>query len=80
MVLVSVHDVKAETWSSPVVSQNKATALRDFSTAVNQKGSLLNSHPDDFILEQLGWFEPTSSALKVEHLVLGSGRDVFVEE
>lgn len=80
MIIVSVHDLKAESFSSPVVSQNVATAIRDFATAVNQSGSLLNSHPDDFVLERLGEFDTRSGGISVDHAVLSSARDVFVSK
>lgn len=80
MIMVSVQDVKAETFSPPVCSQNKATALRDFATAVNQPGSLLNSHPDDFVLHQVGLFDVVTGKISPVSVPLGSGRDVYVKE
>lgn len=77
MILVSVLDVKAEHFSAPVCSQNKATALRDFATAVNQPGSLLNSNPDDFVLYQVGKFDQLQGIVFAEKVALGSGRDVL---
>ena len=80
MIIVSVLDVKAESFSQPSCSANKATALRDFATAVNQPGSLLNSHPDDFVLYQLGDFDPQMGVISSSARVsLACGRDVFAE-
>lgn len=50
MVLVSVYDTKAETWSRPVVADSKAAAMRDFGTLVTNKDTLPGQHPEDFQL------------------------------
>lgn len=50
MVLVSVFDTKAETWSRPFVADSKAAAMRDFGTLVTNKDTLPGQHPEDFQL------------------------------
>ena len=54
MILVSLRDTKAETWSNPHVVQNKAAALREFGMLVNDRSrSLVAEHPADFELYQV---------------------------
>ena len=53
MILVSVYDTKADTWSRPVVADSKASAMRDFATLVRNKDTLPGQHPEDFQLFNL---------------------------
>lgn len=50
MILITVHDVVAGTWSNPVTAQNEGSAKRDFAQACSDKRSLLGTHPVDFQL------------------------------
>lgn len=42
---------------TPTVDQNDASALRNFSHAVMHSDSLMNSHPKDYSLYKIGYFE-----------------------
>ena len=65
MVIVTVHDKVAGTWSAPSVSANKETAVRDFRTALSKPGTLLSDHPSDFELWIIGeWIVPYDSNKK----------------
>lgn len=59
MVLVSVYDSKATTYTPPHPSQTKETAIREFSTLVNDGGkTMISQHPEDYSLFVVGeWFE-----------------------
>ena len=60
MILVSVHDVKAETYTPPHVAQSKAAAIREFEVIVNdkEKKTMIAQHPEDFSLILVGeWLE-----------------------
>lgn len=59
MVLVSVYDSKAETYTPPHPSQSKASAVREFETLVNDGGkTMISQHPEDFSLFMVGeWFD-----------------------
>ena len=50
MILITVHDSVAGTWSNPVVAQNEAAAKRDFFTACQDDRSMIGQHPEDFRL------------------------------
>lgn len=59
MLIITVHDKIAGTWSTPTVSHNAESARRDFFTACNQKGSMISEHPSDFELFAIGeWTVP----------------------
>lgn len=60
MILISVYDMVARTWSNPVAAQNASSAVRDFLTACKDDRSLLGQHPDDFVLYEVGeWIVPS---------------------
>lgn len=80
MILVSLFDSKAKTWSNPHVCQNKAAALREFGMLVNDGGrTLVAQHPADFDLFEVaicadlfdGKLEPCSPPIH-----LANGNDV----
>ena len=59
MIIITVHDKVAGTWSAPAVVQNKECAVRDFRSATSKPGSLLSEHPEDFELWIIGdWNVP----------------------
>lgn len=59
MVLVSIYDSKAETYTPPHPSQSKASSIREFEVLVNDGGkSMISQHPEDFSLILVGeWLE-----------------------
>lgn len=59
MVLVSVFDSKADSYSAPHPSQSKASAIREFEMLVNgDHNNLIAAHPEDFTLFEVGeWLE-----------------------
>lgn len=73
MVLVSVYDSKADTYTPPHPSQSKASAIRELETLVNDGGkTMISQHPEDFSLFLVGeWFErvPVDGALTAAKLV-----------
>lgn len=70
MVLVSVFDCKAETWSRPVVADSKAAAMRDFGTLVSNKDTLPGQHPEDFQLYCLLEFNGNSAGYDFDKKLL----------
>ena len=59
MIVITVHDTVAGTWSNPVTSQNEASAKRDFLSACADKRSLLGTHPGDFRLYAIADWLPS---------------------
>lgn len=59
MLVITVHDKVAGSWSPPSVSPNKESAVRDFRTALSNKDSIIGQHPDDFELVAIAeWHVP----------------------
>jgi len=61
--LYSVYDLKAKAFLQPFFSVLDGTAIRAFSTAVNDPSTMLNKHPEDYILFYVGEFDDESGAL-----------------
>ena len=84
MILVSLHDAKAETWSLPRCAQNKATAIREFATLCNDNAhTLVADHPADFDLFQIATAaEPFDGKIVPEGapVHLANGNDVKRKE
>ncbi len=53
-VMVAVWDSQSECFGDPFFRPTRGVAVRDFMDAVNAEGSPFASHPDDFILYELG--------------------------
>ena len=72
-LLISVYDTKAESWSIPVATDNKASAMRMFADLVSDSRTLVGSHPEDFQLWQVGFFDVSTGLLEqdVQHLANG---------
>lgn len=55
MILVSLYDVKADSYSQPHPVYNEETAKRELSMLVNADDkSILSQHPEDYILFAVG--------------------------
>lgn len=73
-LLISVRDSKAESWSVPFAADNKATALREFSTLCQDGRTLVGQHPGDFDLFVVGSFHTANGVvlpITPEHLANG---------
>lgn len=60
----AVYDVKGKTYDYLSVQVALGVAVRWFSDGVNEPGTLLNKHPGDFILYQVGEFDDVAGELK----------------
>lgn len=63
MLIVAVHDSKAELFSQPVFVQSRGQAIRSFADAVNDGKSDYARHPGDYSLFELGVYEDHSGML-----------------
>lgn len=59
-ILCSVRDLKAGLYNAPVAYPTPAAAVRDFIDLLSDKGSVLNKHPEDYELRQIGSFDEGS--------------------
>lgn len=59
MILVSIYDVKAESYTPPHPCPSHAAAIREFEVLVNDGGkSMISQHPEDFSLVLVGeWLD-----------------------
>jgi len=62
--IVSVYDVKADTYATPVFVPSQLVAQRSFSDVVNHKDSPINKHPEDYRLFMLGFFDDESGEVE----------------
>ena len=62
--MYSIKDAKTG-FMTPVVEQNDAAALRNFSHAVNQSDSLMHDCPNDFSLFKVADFDTDAGILAI---------------
>lgn len=73
----AIYDSKAQVYSAPFMCSHVGEATRSFMDAVNDKGTLLNRHPEDYTLFEIASFDdctakyeslptPKSLALAIE--------------
>lgn len=83
MILVSIRDSKAETWTPPHPTTNKAVALREFGCLVNDNSqTLVSQHPADFDLFQVASLDDPFTG-KVEGNVpehIANGLDMVISK
>lgn len=62
--LVCVYDKKAELHRAVFVEPTRETAMRSFTDAILRgRDSMLRSHPDDYVLVEVGCFDSTSGVI-----------------
>lgn len=54
--IYSIQDLKSKTFNPPFYQKNTAEALRTFQKLCNDKNSIINEYPEDFVLLKLGNF------------------------
>jgi len=59
----SIYDIKALAFLQPFFSLNDRTACRAVGAVVNDAGTLLAKHPEDFVLFHVGEYEDTKGLL-----------------
>lgn len=71
MCMFSIFDSKAGIYNVPFASPNSATARRMFAMNVNEVGSMINAHPEDFILFLVGSYYASGESPDGSKIVLG---------
>lgn len=61
--IFSVYDSKAEAFNTPMFVPSKGQAIRAFSDQVNETGSELNKHPEDYTLFCIGEFDSDTGTI-----------------
>lgn len=68
-MMYSIYDKKAETYNNPFPGENDLVMIRDLQVRLEQmKESQLFKYPDDFIVVQVGMFNPTNGDLTQVHM------------
>ena len=65
-VMVSVRDAKSETFGRPFCMLSIGQAIRSFDDEVNRvaEDNIMNQHPEDFSLYQVGTFEDEKGMIR----------------
>lgn len=82
LVIISIHDAKAEAFLNPLVFQAKAQALRGFQDAVRNPEHEMHKHPEDYTMFFCGWFDPETGQLEPAQpiLALANGVEMLAVE
>lgn len=74
--MFTVFDSKAGAYLPPFYNNSNGSAMRNFSDTVNEPGSLLYKHPEDFTLFHIGSFNDADGICTlVTHSSLGKAID-----
>lgn len=57
LLIYSVYDSKAKTFSQPFFSNAAGSALRSFQDIANDKNHPIGAHPEDYTLFEIGEFD-----------------------
>lgn len=63
MRLYAVRDVKADAFGAPMSIATKGLALRSFSDACSRQDSDLYRYPEDYMLYEIGEYEPNTGTI-----------------
>lgn len=76
----SVYDSKAEAFMPPFFMQTVGAAVRAFSDLSNDPNTMVNRHPSDYVLYEIGSFDDDGGTFEnLQHVHLGLAAD-FVEQ
>lgn len=63
--IYSIKDIKAEVFDRPFYLQNRAIAIRSFTDEANNPQSLINKHPEDYDLYEIGHYDDTDAGFTI---------------
>lgn len=63
--MFSIYDSKAKAYSLPFHAVNDHVAMRMVGAAVNDPGTTLNKHPEDFVLYEIARFDDETAAIEI---------------
>jgi len=65
LIMICLYDAKAEAYNAPQFVQSIGGAVRAFSDEINNPtaGNVLHSHPDDFLLYELGSYDDQDASI-----------------
>lgn len=62
--IYSIRDVSAHVFTAPTIDLTDESAIRSFSQAVNNSGSIMNFVPSDFSLYRIGTLDVESGQIE----------------
>lgn len=63
-VIVSIYDTKGKTHNPPFFQRTVGEAERTFTKIVNDKNSIINQYPADFVLNWIGEFDDDNGSIE----------------
>lgn len=69
--IFSIYDQKMDAYMRPFTAPTKNFAMRSFGDMLQEEGSVVSMHPEDYCLFQLGWMDEYSGVLTAEKISLG---------
>lgn len=61
----TIYDSKAKAYSLPFHAVNDAVATRMVGASVNDPGTTLNKHPEDFVIYELARFDDETGVFEI---------------
>lgn len=65
MYIVTIYDKRAQTYGGPMVFPTLGVAERAFADNVNDPQSMINKHPEDYMMYLIGTFD-TEKAIIIQ--------------
>lgn len=65
MIISAVKDLKSDIFLQPQFQRSVADALRNWEIVANEGDSMVSRFPDDFVLYQLGTFDPNTAQIEL---------------
>ncbi len=73
LIAFTIYDTKTESFSNPFFAPTQGAAIRIFSDSASDPATLLNKHPQDFQLYEIGsWNDNTAELLGTKRHPLGT--------
>ncbi len=78
--MFSIFDAKTNVFSRPFYSLTTGEATRTFTDAVSDNNSMMNRHPEDYFLYEIGQYDDSNSELvSIPPQALGSASEYTQE-
>lgn len=82
-IIFALYDRKSDTFHTPFFAAHEVTAKRHLYLMVNQEGGALKEFAEDYVLCQLGTFNPRTAQivpLEARFIVVGELKNIIKKE
>jgi len=62
--MYTIYDSKAKAYSQPFHAVNDQVAMRMVAASVNDPGTIINQHPEDFVLYEIARFDAENAQIE----------------